>query len=61
LVAEVRLICKSTSQRNVTQRHAGLKHVLSGVLQPPTDHECVRRLSKCALEDTRKMGWAETD
>jgi hypothetical protein len=41
VLAQMRLIYKSTSKRNVAQRHIGLKHVLGSQSDATPDHKGV--------------------
>jgi hypothetical protein len=41
MLAQVRLIYKSTSKRNVAQRHIGLQHVLGSQFDATPDHKGV--------------------
>jgi hypothetical protein len=59
VLAQVRLIHKSTSKRYVAQGLAGLKHELSRQLDSTPDYIDVGGVTECAPEGARKMGFAE--
>jgi hypothetical protein len=54
----MRLIYKSASQRNVAQRHIGLKHVLGSQFDATPDYEGVGGVPECAPEGARKVRFA---
>jgi hypothetical protein len=58
VLAQMRLIHKSTSKRNVAQRHIGLKHVLSGQFDATSDYKGVRGVPECAPKRARKVPFA---
>ena len=58
---QVRLVDKSTAQRDVAQRQVGLQHVLNRALQPAPDHEGVRGFSERPLEGAREMRFAQLE
>ncbi|HUA27190.1 MAG TPA: hypothetical protein VMA54_23880 [Steroidobacteraceae bacterium] len=51
----MRLIRKSTAQRNLAQIRLGLQHASCGKLQPAPDHEGVRRLAERKPEGAREV------
>ena len=50
LLAQMRLIRKSASHRNIAQGHIGPKHVLRSQFDTAPDHEGVGGVSECAPE-----------
>jgi hypothetical protein len=50
MLAQMRLIHKSASKRDVTQGRIRLQHVLSGQLDAAPDNECMGRMSERAPE-----------
>jgi hypothetical protein len=54
----MRLVHKSTSKRNVAQRHLGLKHVLSSQFDATPDHKGVWGVPECAPKGARKVRFA---
>ena len=54
----MRLIHKSTSKRNVAQRHLGLKHVLGGQVDATADYEGVGGVTEGAPKGARKVRFA---
>jgi hypothetical protein len=51
----MRLIDKSTSKRNVAQRHIGLKHVLGSQFDATPNHKGVGGVPECAPKGSRKV------
>ncbi|SRR6266481_2978207 len=58
VLAQMRLIHKSTSKRNVAQRHIGLKHVLRSEFDATPDHKGVGGAPECAPKGARKVRFA---
>jgi hypothetical protein len=58
VLAQMRLIHKSTSKRNVTQRHIGLQHVPSSQFDATPDYEGVGGVPECASKGARKVRFA---
>jgi hypothetical protein len=56
--AQMCLIHKSTSKRNVAQRPIGLKHVLGSQFDAAPDHKCVGGVPECAPKGARKVRFA---
>jgi hypothetical protein len=54
----MRLIHKSTFERNVAQCHIGLKHVLSSQFDATPDHKGVGGVPECASKGARKVRFA---
>jgi hypothetical protein len=58
VLAQMRLIHKSTFKRNVPQRHLRLKHVLRSQFDATPDHKGVGRVPECAPKGARKVRFA---
>ena len=58
VVAQMRLIRKSTFERDVAQRHIGLKHVLGSQFDATPDHKAVGRASECVSKGAGKVRFA---
>jgi hypothetical protein len=54
----MRLIRESAAERNIAQRHIGLKHILGSQFDPAPDHEGVGGVSECASKGARKVRFA---
>jgi hypothetical protein len=54
----MRLIHKSASKRNLTQRHIGLKHVLGSQFEATPDDKGMRGVSECAPKGAREVRFA---
>jgi hypothetical protein len=55
VLAEVRLIDKSTPQRNFAQGHIGLHHVPGSQFDATPDHKGVGGVTECGPEGAGKM------
>src|ERR1700732_955446 len=58
VLAQMRLIYKSTSKRNVAQRHIGVQHELGSQFDATLDYEGVRGVPECAPKGARKVRFA---
>jgi hypothetical protein len=58
VLAQMRLIYKSTAKRNVAQWHIGLKHMLGSQFDATPDHKGVWGVPECAPKGARKVRFA---
>ena len=58
LLAQMRLIRKSASKRNIAQGHIGLQHILGSQFDPTPDHKSVGGVSEGASKGARKVRFA---
>jgi hypothetical protein len=54
----MRVIHKSTTKRDVAQRHIGLQHVFGSQFDATPDHKGMGRVPKCGPEGARKVRFA---
>jgi hypothetical protein len=60
MLAQMRLIHKATSKRDVAQRHIGLKHVFGSQFDATPDHKGVGGVPEYAPKGARKVRFAAT-
>jgi hypothetical protein len=58
VIAQMRVIHKSTPKRDVAQRHIGLQHVFGSQFDATPDHKGMGRVPKCGPEGARKVRFA---